>query len=764
MVKKEQEIKSIRKRDGRVVDFDANKISVAIRKASEATGEFGEKEAKRLADIVVSILTRANGPTSPRLRGARKSIPTVEQVQDIVEQVLMAASHYKTGKAYILYRKERAELRAGRQAIGVEDDLGMSVNSLKARARWYLTHDEFGSVTETPRQAVERVARAVSSAEKRGKKGWERKFAEMIASFQFVPAGCYFRGAGRKRGLLANCFVLPVEDDMAAIFDAVKWTALIHQSGGGTGYNFSHLRPNGDVVGGGGFASGPVSFMRAFDAATEIVMLGGRHRGANMGILNADHPDIFEFITCKTQEGSIANFNISIGASDAFMRAVDRDTDWKLMNPRSGDVVQTVGARKIFDQAVALAWKTGDPGLIYLDAINRHNPLLEKLGPIEATNVCGEQPLHPFDVCNLGSINLAAFITSGGNGQVHPRVDWERLERVVRLAVRFLDDGIDASEYPIAQIDEMARNIRRIGLGVMGWADMLIKLRIRYDGQKGVRLASQVAKFIQQVGWDESAKLAREKGSFPLWKASSFAKNHPVIGKKGVSVRNVAVTTIAPTGTISMLADCNSGIEPIFALAYIKNVVDKDGMAYTNSYFEHALAEAYGGQEHPQVAEILQEVNKTGNIEHIQGLPAWMREVFRAAHQISPEWHVRMQAAFQKYTDNAVSKTINFPESASLEDVERAYLFAWETGCKGITIYRDKSKQVQILATESEHKEQREVAIQSKLSVTPLALRQDWEGKRTQDRDLSCPECGGIMYFAEGCSTCQQCGYSRCEV
>lgn len=746
--------KRITKRDGKVVAFDAGKITHAILAAAEATSEFGEPEAERLTGIVVSILAKANG----------KSVPSVEQVQDIVEQVLMAASHYQTAKAYILYRERRAGLRAARQVIGVEDDLGMSVNALKAMASRYLTRDERGNVIETPRQAVERVARAVAVVEKRERKRWERAFTEMIASMKFIPAGCYFRGAGRKRGLLANCFVLPVEDDMGAIFDAVRWTALIHQAGGGTGYNFSRLRPKGDRVAGGGFASGPVSFMKAFDAATEIVMLGGRHRGANMGILNADHPDIFEFIACKTHEGEIANFNISVGATDRFMEAVHADRDWKLVNPRTGALVQSLGARKIFDQAVALAWKTGDPGMIYLDRINRNNPLMQALGPIEATNVCGEQPLHPFDVCNLGSLNLARFVVSGGNGKAKLRVGWEALERTTRLAVRFLDDGIDASEYPIPQIAKMAHDVRRIGLGVMGWAELLLRLRIRYDSEAAVRLAARIMKFIQEVGWDESARLAREKGVFRLWKESRFVKRHPVLGARGARVRNVAITTIAPTGTISMLADTSSGIEPIYALAYVKNVVDQYGLTYTNTLFEQALREAWGESERQQVEVTLTEVSKSGSVAHLAGVPAWIKEVFRTAHDISPEWHVRMQAAFQQYTDNAVSKTINFPESATIEDIERAYFLAWETNCKGITIYRDRSKQIQILATEQKGVREKEVRIQSKLAVLPLAVREQVGGIPGKRDEEACPECGGTMYFAEGCSTCTQCGYSKCEV
>src|SRR3989344_1129667 len=764
-------IKQIRKRDGGVVAFDPAKITIAILKSSAVTGEFGEIEAKRLTSIVIELLRRTNGPTSPGLRGARKVIPTVEQVQDIVEQVLMAGSHYRTAKAYILFRQRQAELRTVRNVLGVEDDLGMSVNALKAMARRYLLKDERGNVVETPRQAVERVAACVSAVEKRQRKAWEQKFSEIMSTFSFVPAGCYFRGAGQKRGLLANCFVLPVEDDMEAIFDAVKWTALIHQSGGGTGYNFSKLRPNGDAVGGGGFASGPVSFMKAFDAATEIVMLGGRHRGANMGILNADHPDIFEFITCKTQEGEIGNFNISVGASDAFMGAVEKDGHWDLVNPRTGAVVRRTKARTVFDQAVALAWKTGDPGMIYLDAINRDNPLLKALGPITATNVCGEQPLHPFDVCNLGSVNLGKFVkkakgnpstslrTSGqrAKGKTEDLIDWKRLEEVVRIAVRFLDDGIDASFYPIPQISAMAHNVRRIGLGVMGWADLLVSLRVRYDSEEAVRLAKKVAQFIQRIGWDESARIAAEKGAFPLWEKSDFARKHPHLGKR-VKVRNVAVTTIAPTGTISMVADCSSGIEPIFALSFVKNVVDQEGLTYMNTSFEQALAGAVGNGERSAIEPLLHEVSKTGSVTSVLGIPQWIKDVFRTAHDISPEWHVRMQGAFQEYTDNAVSKTINFPESAVIEDVEKAYRLAWKMGCKGITIYRDKSKSEQIL-----EKESKSVRIQSKLSVTPLAVRAASFGVGETEGG-KCPECGGPMSFTEGCSKCQLCGYSVCEV
>src|SRR3989344_5250107 len=409
-------IKQIKKRDGRVVAFEPGKIARVILLAGEATGEFGKKEAKRLAGIVVAILEKGNG----------KHVPSVEQVQDVVEQVLMAAGHYITAKAFILYRERRAKERVARQVIGVSDDVGMSMNALKVMARRYLLKDGEGRVIETPKQALERVARTVATVEKKNRKKWQEKFGEMMLKREFMPAGCYFRGAGTKSGMLSNCFVLPVEDSIEDIFEAVKWTAQIHAAGGGTGYNFSRLRPKGDTIGGGGLASGPVNFMRAFDAETSIVMQGGTHRGANMGILNANHPDITEFITCKTQEGEISNFNISVGASDQFMEAVVGDKQWNLVNPRDGKTVMRVVAKKLFDQVVQLAWKTGDPGMIFLDNLNKDNPLLKSQGPIESTNVCGEVPLYPFEPCNLGSINLARFVNDG-------KVDWERLGGISRL-------------------------------------------------------------------------------------------------------------------------------------------------------------------------------------------------------------------------------------------------------------------------------------------------------------------------------------------
>ena len=748
------EIKKVIKRDGRESSFDEEKIITAITKAVAETEEFNQAETQRLGQIVVRILARSKG----------KTIPSVEEIQDIVEQVLMAAGHFETAKRYIIYRSERAKDRGVKQTLGIVDDLDLSLNSLKVlEKKRYLLHDENNHVVETPSQMIRRVSSAIAKMEKTqsAQKQWEENFYQVISRFEFVPAGCYFRGAGRN-GNLTNCFVLPVEDSMEEIFDAVKWTALVHQKGGGTGFNFSNLRPKGDFVKASrGFSSGPVSFMRVFDAATRQVMQGGFLQGANMGILDIDHPDIFEFISCKTQDDEITNFNISIGMTDAFMKAVKKDSIWKLKNPRNGETVQTVSAKKLFSAIVTLAWQTGDPGLIYLDRINEHNPVLESMGPIKATNPCGEQPLHDFDCCNLGSINLAKFALEG-------QMDWTRLAAVVRTAVRFLDNGVDASNYPIPQIAQMAQTLRRIGLGVMGWADLLYQLKIRYDSGEGIKFAQKTAKFIQETSWSESEELAKSKGVFPAWEKSQFEHSGPLTQKER-KVRNVAITTIAPTGTISMVADCSSGIEPVFALSYIKNVVDQAGLTYTNKYFHQALQDHYNLKGREKISEILALVQEVGSVEKIKGLPSEIKETFRVAFDISPQWHIKMQAAWQKHTDNAVSKTINFPKEATIEDIEEAYLKAWELGCKGITVYRDQSKSVQVLSIKANKKAKKNKQImQSQISISPLKYEQLSQAHKAQKNEIkdenACPECGVKMVFKEGCVTCDACGFSKCSL
>ena len=732
------DLTKIIKRDGSKASFEESKITRVILKAFGATNEVGEerrkKEAGRLTKVVVNIL----------LKGINGDLPTVEQVQDIVEQVLMAAGHYQTAKAFIIYREKQHKTRQVKQIIGVEDNLGLSVNQLKVLENRYLRHDEHGKAVEMPKDLFRRVARAVARLEKKPKrKGWEQSFYEVLTKMEFVPAGGYLRSAGTKRPTIANCFVLPIEDDMEDIFDAVKWLALVQQAGGGTGFNFSKLRPKGDFVkSSGGFSTGPISFMKVFDAATAQVMQGGYRMGANMGILNVDHPDILEFIHCKTKEGEISNFNISVGITDEFMKAVKGNKKFELRNPRTGEVVQTIKAKHLFNQMVTLAWRTGDPGMVFLDKINKNNPVLKTLGRLQATNPCGEQPLHPFDVCNLGSINLAKMVKG-------KRVDWDKLEKVTRTGVRFLDNGVDLSKYPIKQINKMAKANRRIGLGVMGFADMLFQLGVGYNTDKGVELAEKVMGFINKTAVDESENLAQEKGVFKNFQGSEFEK-------KGIKRRNLAVTTIAPTGTISMVADASSGIEPVFALSYVKNVVEEGGLSYVNKYFKQAVEKLDLTED--QKNEVYQKVFKSGSCQDIEYLSGSMKKVFVTAYDIEPKDHIRMQAAFQKKTENAVSKTINFPVEASLADVEKAYMLAWELKCKGITIYRSGSREGQVLQAQKEDKKesksfdnaQDKQVIQSKVKLRPL-------------KNI-CPECGEEMEMGEGCMTCKSCGFSKCSI
>lgn len=571
------------------------------------------------------------------------------------------------------------------------DDPNFSNQALKVLEERYLVKAEDGKVKETPREMLWRVAWEIASAEARfgGKRGLVEKkardFYSLMASKRFLPNSPTLMNAGTGNMLqYSACFVLPVEDSMEGIFDALKWQALIHKSGGGTGFSFSRLRPRGSMVKSSkGVASGPVSFMKIFDAATNEVKQGGKRRGANMGILRVDHPDILEFIHCK-EDGGITNFNISVAITDKFMEAWENDDFYELIDPHTGKIVQSLKAREVFDEIVQAAWRTGDPGLVFIDRINKGkaNPVKE-LGPIEATNPCGEQPLYPFDACNLGSIFLSYFVDEQKND-----VDWEGLKNTVHLAIRFLDNVIEVNPYPLENIRKTVFAIRRIGLGVGGWADMLVKLRIRYDSEEALQLAGKVMETIQNEAVLASKMLAKRRGPFPLWPISIYKDEKE-------PRRNATVTTIAPTGTISIIADTSSGIEPLFAIAYQHKVKDKfleRTLSFINPYFEE------WGKKQGFLDEMLkEEVVKKGTIGDIEKIPEEVRMVFRTAHEIDYSWHVRMQAVFQRYTENAVSKTINLPHDASVEDVKNAYLLAWKEGCNGITIFRDGSKKEQVL-------------------------------------------------------------------
>jgi len=788
-------IKKIRKRDGRIADFEREKVTNAIFKAAKAVGGEDYELAKRLTEQVVQKLEEK----------FPKEIPPVEDVQDAVEKVLIENGHAKTAKAYILYRKEREKVREAKEIIGVRDELKLPVNTIKVLKARYLLKDEEGNVTESTGELFRRVARHLSlveifyhdlvfdkdkkqtvkelpeleglpkKAEEAGlnidnvrmlhktyqrlnkrkqmkvtfsemleilKKKWdelkttEDEFYEMMTRFEFTPNSPTLMNAGVPLGQLSACFVLPVEDSLDSIFNSLKYTALIHQSGGGTGFSFSKLRPNGDMVKSTkGIASGPLSFMRVFDVATEVIKQGGKRRGANMGIMRIDHPDILDFINSKDSENRIlTNFNISVAVTERFMRALENNGEYELLNPRTRVVIKKLFARQVWEMITYQAWKTGDPGVIFIDEVNRHNQT-PHIGDIEATNPCGEQPLLHYESCNLGSVNLSKMIREDKT------IDWEKLRKVVRSSVNFLDNVIDANVYPLKQIEFMTHANRKIGLGVMGFADMLTKLGIRYDSEEALKLGEKVMKFVTGVAREKSGELGKTKGSFPNFKESSW-------DKKGYThMRNATVTTIAPTGTISIIADCSSGIEPLFAVAFVrKNVLSgEEELVEVNSLFEK-----YAKDKGFYSEDLMYEVSKTGSLEGIEGIPKEAKELFKTAHDVDYEWHIRMQASFQKYTDNAVSKTINLRSEAGIKDVERAYELAYKLKCKGITIYRDLSKVVQVIHVGEEKRR--------KIKY----VKGEEEKKELKESKEICPVCKSKLYSAEGCFTCLNCGYSKC--
>ncbi len=577
----------------------------------------------------------------------------------------------------------------------------LTENSLKVLHARYLLKDEHGKVIETPDGLFRRVASTIASAEKLygiDQSLWEERFYELMSNLKFFPNSPTLMNAGKDIGQLAACFVLPVDDSMQSIFDTLKNAALILQSGGGTGFSFSKLRPKTDVVRStGGIASGPVSFMKIYNTATEVIKQGGARRGANMGILRVDHPDILEFIKIKRSERELTNFNISVAVTDAFMENLKSNGEYDLINPRSKRVVGRLKAKVVFDEIVASAWETGDPGLVFIDRINRYNPT-PLMGEMESTNPCGEQPLLPYEACVLGSINLTKYVKNSNKSQVTSSelkddnasdnlsrvtrnasrtfIDYDSLSTDIMTAVRFLDDAIDVNKYPLPAIEAMHKGNRKIGLGIMGWADMLILLGISYNSKKSFRLAGEFMKFFRDKAREASVELAGKRGTFPNFKGSIYdAPGMP-------RVRNATTTTIAPTGTLSIIADCSSGIEPLFALAYKRLILDTE-LYELNKYFFRVAKERGFYTE-----ELEETVKKKGTLKGIKGVSSDIKRLFKTAHDIPPEDHLEMQAAFQEFTDNAVSKTINMPQRAKKADVARTYLLAYEKGLKGITIFR----------------------------------------------------------------------------
>jgi ribonucleoside-diphosphate reductase alpha chain len=662
-------LSKIKKRDGRITDFDPNRIRNAVHKAFLAV-ELGDGEkAESITREVVSLLKEK----------FEEKTPSVEDAQDLVIEVLEKKGYGKVAHAYQDFRNKKEELRSLRETLGIEPKL--TVNSLEVLKARYLLRDEQENITENPKQLFQRVAKATAKVDKTFREKPEKSekiFYEMMAKLEFLPNTPTLFNAGTDIGQLSACFVLPVPDSLDGIFTTVKNMALIEQTGGGVGFNFSRLRPRGDIVRSTkGVASGPVSFMRIFDTATEVIKAGGKRRGAMMGILRVDHPDVVEFITAKQNPTFLSNFNVSVAVTDEFMQAVGADQEYWLINPRNKEKVKMLKAREVWNLMARSAWASGDPGIVFIDEINRHNPTPE-VGRIESTNPCGEQPLLPYESCNLGSINLSRMVENG-------KISWDKLRETVRNAVHFLDNVVDANVYPLKEIAEITRANRKIGLGVMGFADMLIMLGVPYDSEEALELGEQVMKFIEEEAHKKSREIGEARGSFPNFEKSIWKDRYSAF-------RNATVTTVAPTGTISIIVGCSSGIEPLFAISFMRNVLGGARLFETNVLFEET-AKARGFYS----AKLLEEVARTGSVQKIAGVPDDVKRLFVTALDIDPVWHVKVQAAFQKSTDNAVSKTVNLPFEAKVEDVREIYDLAWQLKCKGVTVFRYGSKPEQVL-------------------------------------------------------------------
>lgn len=647
-------------------------------------------------------------------------------------------------------------------SVDLEERISLSENALKVLEKRYLKRDKEGVCIETPVDMFKRVASSIASAELQYGKTQEyvdkltQEFYEAITQRYFMPNSPTLMNAGRELGQLSACFVLPVEDSLEGIFETVKNTALIHKSGGGTGFSFSKLRAKNSVVRSTmGVSSGPVSFMEVFNAATEAVKQGGTRRGANMGILRVDHPDIIDFIKCKNDTSKLNNFNISVALTDTFMEAVKNGTKYELIHPNTKEIAGTLDAQQVFNLIIEGAWSTGEPGIIFIDKMNADNPT-PLIGEIESTNPCGEVPLLSYEACNLGSINLGLMVENG-------KINWNKLEEITKLSITFLDNVITINNYPLPQISEMVQNNRKIGLGVMGWADMLMMLKISYNSKEGTHLAAQVMEFIDYHSKVRSIELAKERGEFKNYKGSIYDNQNFLTKKytgksagiitdemwadldsqiKEHGIRNSTTTCIAPTGTISMIASASGGVEPLFGLVFLRNVMDGTEMLEINPLFkEYAMEKGFYSED------LMKEISQTGSVASVRGVDEKTKAIFSTAHDVTPYWHVKMQAAFQLHTDNAVSKTVNFEEHATRKDVENAYLLAYENNLKGITVYRNNCRPIQ-----------------------PMNLTKQKEEAKVEEynptgevQTITCPDCGTKVEMAEGCFICLNCGYSGCS-
>lgn len=776
-------IKKIRKRSGSIVNFDQHKITEAIWNAAKSVGGTNKELADQISNQVTAVLEV--------FFKDENNVPTVEQIQDLVEKILIEGGHAKTAKSYILYREQHKKIRSAQEELlgGKTTQLPFSANALKVLAGKYLQRDDEGNICESPEEMFNRVAQALANVEANyGKtepeiKQYKEIFKEILTNFEFLPAGRTIANAGTPLRLVSNCIVLHFEDSMDGIFSTLKDAALLQQAGSGLGFPWHLLRPAGSRTHRTqGSASGPVSFLRAYNQCFGVIKQQGRH-GANMGVMRIDHPDILEFIEAKWEENSLVNFNLSVGLTDEFMQAIKNNSKepwlctWndKKMKPRRiirnkrgafvEAIEETITAPELMDKIINAAWRNGEPGVLFPDTANKSNPV-PALGRLESTNPCGEQWLHDGDVCNLGSINLAKFTE---NGQINEK----KLVHTTEMCVRMLDNVIDLTNFPVAKVNTTFRNNRRIGLGIMGFADMLYQLKIAYNSEEGFTVAKKVMKLINEAAHKYSEKLAEEKGCFPNWEISIYGPK-----SKNIKMRNSALTTIAPTGSISMLVDCSSGVEPFFALSYYKEVLNGQRLIYINEHLEKTLKQFGLWKE-----EIIKQIEKSGSIKNIQEIPENIRKIFVTAMDINEEDHIKMQSTFQEYVDNSISKTINFPNSATREDVKKGYIMAWELGLKGCTVYRDGSRQEQVLNLHKEEKkeaaalitqlEQPEIIIaenneQNFEEVIPPPVMEAREHANLNKKDIiksrKCPECGSSVQIAEGCVLCLSCGFSACSV
>ncbi len=748
-----QRLKVIKK-SGQKQDYQRDQIKLSIFAAAAELGGKDLKLAETLAKEVEKMLAAGF---------ADKRTITTEQIGDIVEIVLIKKGHAKTAKQYILSRAARRKVADLAKQIGVIDDVGsFKLNALLVMKKKYLLKDDEGEVIETPKQMFIRVAKNLAKFEtKNQRRKWQDAFVNLMLDNRFLPAGRTLTNAGTADGQLASCFVLPIDDSVVDIFQAIKESAILKKHGGSTGLSFSKIRPKGDyVAGSSGRACGPVSIMKLFNDSSDILVQHGQRRAGNMVVLNVAHPDILEFITSKEDPSVLPHINFSIAVTSKFMKAALNDKDWRLINPKNGKVSAVIRARSILELTATAAWRNGDPGMIFIDEINKYNPT-PHLGPIETVNLCGEQPLLPYEACNLGSINLTAHLKKDTKsdpvlGDLW-QVDWQKLEETVRLAVRMLDNTVSASKFPLPQVNKIVKGNRKIGLGILGWGDVLIKLGLSYKDKRARQLAAKIMKFIQQTAWQTSADLGQEKGSFPNFEGSIWQKR----GYK--AFRNATLTTIAPTGSIAILTGASYGIEPLFALSFFKEVMGGVRLPEINKDLFRVLQHLVTVQKisREQMESVKDYILKHGSIQNLDFLPKKVRGIFITSMDLSYKDHILMQSAFQKYVDNAVSKTINMPHSATVQDVMEAFLLAWKTGCKGITVYRDGSRDQQVLNVGNQSQTQSQ---QPKTGLGILdSIKNMSLSNQVADSNI-CPSCGSKMQKTEGCAICPMCGFSVCSL